>query len=139
MVDVDESTMRDEEAVERERLRSYTTIGTILLAVVVIIVVLLFWRTCAADERTSVARGGGGVVDVLPDRAAEPGDIAVWLMPGTSIEDVISRYDLESAEVTAFGQGTYVISIGERDGAWLVERMQQDASLFDAGFVYSER
>lgn len=139
MVETNDMPVRDEEAVERERLRSYTTLGTVLLAVVVLIVVLLFWRTCSAEESNRIARGGGGVVDVLPDRIAEPGDIAVWLMPGTRIEDVLARYDLEGAAATPFGEGTYVISVGDRDAASLVERMQRDGDLFDAGFVYSER
>ncbi|MDP2233673.1 MAG: hypothetical protein Q8K89_08560, partial [Actinomycetota bacterium] len=107
-------------------------------AVVVIIVVLLFWRTCGSDEGSRVARGGGGVVDVLQGMDAEPGDIAIWLMPGTNLDQILSRYDLDPDEVVSFGEGTYVVSIGERDGESLVERMRRDPALYDAGFVYSE-
>ena len=138
MAEIDRTTVRDEETIERERLRSYTAIGTALLTVVVIIVVLLFWRTCSADEGSRIARGGGGVVDVLQGMNAEPGDIAIWLMPGTDLGVVLMRYDLDPQDAVSFGEGTYVVSIGERDGDSLVERMRRDPAFFDAGFVYSE-
>ncbi len=137
MVGADEA-LRDEEELERRRLRSYTTLGTVLLAVIVIVVVLLLWRSCVAEEGGQVARGGGGVVDVLPDSTAEPGDIAVWLMPGTQIADVLSRYGLDDTRFAAFGDGTYVISIEGRDAQALVTQMRRDPTLYDAGFVYTE-
>ncbi len=114
-----------------------TAIAGIVLLVIVLVVLLLWnpWR----GNRTSRVERGGGIVETLSDRAPSPTDIAIWARPGLSVEALLTRHGLSGATVTAFGDGTYVVSLpSEINADKVVEQLKRDDSLYDAGHVYME-
>lgn len=133
-----DETPLDFEETPAEEQRAYVALASILLAVVVIILVLLFWRSCDATTDAGEESGGGGVIEKVAGLDVVTGGIAVWLKPDVSIQDVLGRNSLSDAEVVAFGDGTYVIAIGDRDPATTVARLKTDSGLYDAGFLYAE-
>ncbi len=135
---MDEYTPTYTEEPPAEEQRSYVALASILLVVVVIILILLFWRSCGATESTGENSSGGGVIESISGLDVVKGGVAVWLKPGASIDEVLARNGLASAEVAPFGDGTYVIAIDERDPEATVARLKNDSELFDAGFLYAE-
>lgn len=123
---------------EEKEDRSFGALGTVLLAILVIVLVLLFWRSCGTRGGQSSASGGGGVIESLQGKQQFAGAIAVWVRPGTNVDDVLARNGLSGATATAFGDGTYVIDIGTKDSGPLVEQLKKDPGLYDAGFLYTD-
>lgn len=134
---MDDTPMNPEETPAEEQ-RSYVALASILLAVVVIVLILLFWRSCDAATDSGQDSGGGGVIEKVAGLDVVTGGIAVWLKPDVAIQDVLARNGLSEAEAVAFGDGTFVIAIGDHDPARTVARLKTDSGLYDAGFLYAE-
>jgi|GEM_PF-5867608 len=119
--------------------RSISTLATVLLLVIVIIVILLLWRSCDNGTETGDETGGGGVVESVEGLSVAPGDVAIWLTDGASIDAVLARHNLSADGVIAFEDGTtFVIPAGDLDSWELVDELKQDSDLEDAGFLYVE-
>ncbi len=118
--------------------RSYTTLGTVLLAILLIVVVVMFWRSCTADSRAGDSGGRGGIISDAPGVDTVDGGVAIWVKPGESVDRVLGRNGLGDATYTDLGEGTYVVSIGQMDAAALIERLKDDEGLYDAGFLFAE-
>lgn len=116
--------------------RASRALGTVLAIIVVIVLVLIFWRSCAREASNDSGSSAAPFVQTLENLDAIDDGVAVWVKPGTEIDDVLRRNQLRGARYTAFGEGTYVISIGDIDAEKLVDRLKEDPGLYDAGFVY---
>ncbi|MDA3936343.1 MAG: hypothetical protein PF636_05690 [Actinomycetota bacterium] len=117
--------------------RSVRTLATVILLVIVIIVVLLLWRSCDATGKSDSDSGGGGVVESVEGLSIAPGDVAIWLNEGASIDDVLARHNLSADGMVAFDDGTtFVIPIGDADSEDLVAELKKDVDLMDAGYLY---
>lgn len=122
---------------QREK-NSLGALGTVLVILVLVVVVLLFWRTCGSDEQSSATQEGGGIIASVGDLDRIDAGVAVWLKSGTSIEAVLERNGLAGATYTDFGEGTFVIDVGEDAAERTVGKLKGDEGLHDAGYIYAD-
>lgn len=116
----------------------YRTLGLVLATIVVIALVLLFWRSCGVDTQDARFSSDEGVIQTLDDLKTVDSAVAVWLRPGTTIEQVLDRNGLADSTHTSLGDGTYVINIGDEKPRDVVARLEKDPGLYDAGFLYTD-
>lgn len=124
---------------EDEDLRSYGTLGTVLLVILVIVVILLFWRSCATGDGSGSGERTGGVIESVDGLESEENAVSVWVRPGGNIDTILARNGLSDASYIFMGEGTYIITT---PGTWraedMVAELKADPDLYDAGFVYTE-
>jgi hypothetical protein len=118
--------------------RSYRTLGTVLALIVVLIVVLLLWRSCDSQSGTGQSTDGGAFIERIEGLPVDGDGVAIWVRSGASVEQVLRRNGLSGAPFTDFGEGTYVIEVGDVDVEAIVSRLKADPGLHDAGYVYDE-
>jgi hypothetical protein len=123
---------------ETRKERSYRTLGAVLALIVVLIVVLLLWRSCDSQSGSGQSTDGGAFIERIEGLPIDGEGIAIWVRSGTSVQQVLQRNGLSGAPFTDFGEGTYVVEVGDADVEAIVSRLKADPGLHDAGYVYDE-
>lgn len=138
MADTDEFTDEPVETEPEQGRRSLGTLGTVLAIIAVAIIVLLLWRSCGSAQGEADTESGGNVITTIEDLEYAAAGVAVWVRPGTDIRTVLERNGLGDAVYSDLGEGTYVVEVGAGGAQRAVERLKDDAGLYDAGFIYTD-
>lgn len=138
MSDTDFAASQEPQPDEEKQGRSYETLGTILLIVTVIVVALLLWRSCSTEQSSGATSGGGAVIQSLEGLETVEGAVSIWAAPDADVEAILARNGLSGAAATDFGEGTWVVEVGDIDLAETVERLKADPDLKDAGYLYHD-
>lgn len=118
--------------------RSYRTLGAVLVLIVIVIVVLFLWRSCDSQSGSGQSTDGGALIERIEGLPVDGSGVAIWVRSGTSVEQVLQRNGLSGAPFTDFGEGTYVVEVGDADVDAIVSRLKADPGLHDAGYVYDD-
>lgn len=125
----------DAQAEERDNKRVAGAVGALALIIIVILILLLLPR-CGGEQGSSSA-GNKRIVGV-PDAAAEPGMVSVWIDESRSLEAILGEAGVAAESVIDVNGGRYVIGVAKGSETTSVQRLRATAGVTDAGYVYEE-
>jgi hypothetical protein len=125
------------DAHEERSSRTLRTIVAIVALVVIVILVLLLLRAC--DSTSVSGTQGSKTIAPVPPKVRRENVVSVWIKPNAKLGDVILSAGIRSTSTRSMGNGMYFVFLADGvDAAVVVEKLDRDTRVYDAGFAYDD-
>lgn len=112
----------------------------------ILMILLLLWRIGelrkASESYGQTGPGGSTITRTIEDRPGVTpysGAVAVWILPGYTIGQVVAETGIDSQGVLLdSGDGKYALLIEQGQEANAINRLELHPGVADAGWVYEE-